>query len=99
MHSACSLAHVAARSPMSTRAVQKSESHVCAQHLPAAGAESRAGRQAPQAKQAKLALEQGGRKWVVEGHEGRQDLVLQDVDPKQAVYIFGCANCTVQVGP
>ena len=86
--------------PASTRAGQKSESHPRAQDCPAAGSGSRAGRQAPpakQAKQPKLALEQGGRKWVVEGHQGRQDLVLQDVDPKQAVYIFGCTNCTVQV--
>ena len=65
--------------------------------LISAGTEARGLRKAPTGKEPKLALEQGGRKWVVEGHTDNRDIVLQDVDPKQAVYIFGCSSCTIQV--
>ena len=65
--------------------------------LISAGTEARGLKKAPTGKEPKLALEQGGRKWVVEGHTDNRDIVLQDVDPKQAVYIFGCTSCTIQV--
>ena len=44
-----------------------------------------------------MALEQGGRKWAVENHTGNRDLVLDNVDAKQAVYIYNCKDCTIQV--
>ena len=34
---------------------------------------------------------------MVENHEGNHALLLDNVDAKQAVYIYGCKNCTVQV--
>lgn len=38
-----------------------------------------------------------GRKWVVENHEGKQDIIIDQTNPKQTLYIYKCSNCTVQV--
>lgn len=40
-----------------------------------------------------------GRKWTVENHKGNKQLVIDQTDPKQSVYIYNCHNSTVQVGP
>ncbi|XP_076918588.1 cyclase-associated protein 1-like [Bidens hawaiensis] len=38
-----------------------------------------------------------GRKWVVENQIGAKDLSIDDCDPKQTVYIFGCKDSVLQV--
>ena len=38
-----------------------------------------------------------GSKWVVEHHVNNSSIVIADTSPKQAVYIYGCKNSTVQV--
>ncbi|KAK6120956.1 hypothetical protein DH2020_045296 [Rehmannia glutinosa] len=40
---------------------------------------------------------QMGRKWVVENQIGRNDLVIDDCDAKQSVYVFGCKNSVLQI--
>ncbi|KAL5562973.1 hypothetical protein UlMin_032720 [Ulmus minor] len=40
---------------------------------------------------------QMGRKWVVENQIGRKNLVIDDCDAKQSVYIFGCKDSVLQV--
>lgn len=40
---------------------------------------------------------QGGKKWIVEYHKGNPDIVLEDVNMRQTVYIYKCENSTVQV--
>ncbi|KAL3614094.1 F-actin-capping protein subunit alpha [Castilleja foliolosa] len=40
---------------------------------------------------------QMGRKWVVENQVGRNNLVIDDCDSKQSVYIYGCKNSVLQV--
>ncbi|XXG81382.1 hypothetical protein AAC387_Pa09g2032 [Persea americana] len=40
---------------------------------------------------------QMGRKWVVENQIGRKNLVIDDCDPKQSVYVFGCKDSVLQV--
>lgn len=40
---------------------------------------------------------QMGRKWAVENQIGRENLVIDDCDSKQSVYIFGCKNCVLQI--
>ena len=45
-------------------------------------------------KPARTALD--GNKWVVENHEGQQ-IVLDQTELKQTVYIYNCTNCTVTV--
>ncbi|KAL3814140.1 hypothetical protein ACJIZ3_015408 [Penstemon smallii] len=40
---------------------------------------------------------QMGRKWVVENQIGRDNLVIDDCDSKQSVYVFGCKNSVLQV--
>jgi adenylyl cyclase-associated protein len=51
---------------------------------------------APKAsKPARTECEQG-RKWVVENHVGNHEILISDTDPRQAVYIYGCKNSTVQ---
>ncbi|KAG7270211.1 hypothetical protein CRUP_035943 [Coryphaenoides rupestris] len=50
---------------------------------------------APQKRPALLELE--GKKWRVENFEQRHDLVIEDTELKQVVYIFACNNSTVQV--
>ena len=38
-----------------------------------------------------------GRKWSIENHTGNRNLIIDQTDAKQSVYIFNCSNCTVQV--
>ncbi|KAL3621237.1 F-actin-capping protein subunit alpha [Castilleja foliolosa] len=40
---------------------------------------------------------QMGRKWVVENQVGRNNLVIDDCDSKQSVYIYGCKNSVLQI--
>ncbi|RRT60117.1 hypothetical protein GW17_00028199 [Ensete ventricosum] len=40
---------------------------------------------------------QMGRKWSVENHIGNKNLVIDDCDSKQSVYIFGCKDSVLQV--
>uniref|UniRef100_A0A7N0ZR78 Adenylyl cyclase-associated protein n=1 Tax=Kalanchoe fedtschenkoi TaxID=63787 RepID=A0A7N0ZR78_KALFE len=40
---------------------------------------------------------QMGRKWVVENQIGKKNLVINDCDSKQSVYIYGCKDSVLQV--
>ncbi|KAK1358678.1 cyclase-associated protein 1 [Heracleum sosnowskyi] len=40
---------------------------------------------------------QMGRKWVVEYQIGKKNLVIDDCDAKQTVYIFGCKDSVLQI--
>lgn len=40
---------------------------------------------------------QMGRKWMVENQIGRNNLVIDDCDAKQTVYIYGCKNSVLQI--
>ncbi|KAL8540243.1 hypothetical protein ACS0TY_001721 [Phlomoides rotata] len=40
---------------------------------------------------------QMGRKWVVENQIGQNNLVIDDCDAKQTVYIYGCKNSVLQI--
>ncbi|KAL3843460.1 hypothetical protein ACJIZ3_000863 [Penstemon smallii] len=40
---------------------------------------------------------QMGRKWVVENQIGRNNLVIDDCDSKQSVYVYGCKNSVIQI--
>ncbi|PSS26049.1 Cyclase-associated protein [Actinidia chinensis var. chinensis] len=40
---------------------------------------------------------QVGRKWVVENQIGRKNLVIDDCDAKQSVYVFGCKDSVLQI--
>ncbi|KAI3448039.1 hypothetical protein Pfo_004704 [Paulownia fortunei] len=40
---------------------------------------------------------QMGRKWVVENQVGRNNLVIDDCDAKQSVYVFGCKNSVLHI--
>ncbi|XP_059651148.1 cyclase-associated protein 1-like [Cornus florida] len=40
---------------------------------------------------------QVGRKWVVEYQIGKKDLVIEDCDAKQSVYIFSCKDSVLQI--
>ncbi|XP_027354339.1 cyclase-associated protein 1-like [Abrus precatorius] len=40
---------------------------------------------------------QMGRKWVVENQIEKKDLVIEDCDAKQSVYIYGCKNSVLQI--
>ncbi|CAI9104507.1 OLC1v1003192C2 [Oldenlandia corymbosa var. corymbosa] len=40
---------------------------------------------------------QMGRKWVVENQIGKKDLVIDDCDSKQSVYVFGCKDSVLQI--
>uniref|UniRef100_A0A3Q1FKW2 Adenylyl cyclase-associated protein n=1 Tax=Acanthochromis polyacanthus TaxID=80966 RepID=A0A3Q1FKW2_9TELE len=42
-------------------------------------------------------LELEGKKWRVENFEQKHDLVIDDTELKQVVYVFSCNNSTVQV--
>ena len=48
------------------------------------------------AKPGRTECEQG-RKWVVEHHVNNPEIIIAETSPKQAVYIYGCKNSTVQV--
>ncbi|RUS88919.1 hypothetical protein EGW08_003358 [Elysia chlorotica] len=38
-----------------------------------------------------------GKKWVVEYHKGNQNIVIDQTELKQSLYIFKCEGCVVQV--
>ncbi|KDD71802.1 hypothetical protein H632_c4375p0, partial [Helicosporidium sp. ATCC 50920] len=38
-----------------------------------------------------------GRRWVVEHGVGDREIVVDDTQPHQTVYVYGCSECTVQV--
>ncbi|KAJ3697672.1 hypothetical protein LUZ61_001377 [Rhynchospora tenuis] len=40
---------------------------------------------------------QMGRKWVVENQVGKKELVIDDCDSKQSVYVYGCKDSVLQV--
>lgn len=40
---------------------------------------------------------QMGRKWVVENQIGKKNLVIEDCDPKQSVYVFGCKDSVLLI--
>ncbi|BAF23848.1 cyclase-associated protein 1 [Oryza sativa Japonica Group] len=40
---------------------------------------------------------QMGRKWIVEHHVGNKNLVIEDCDTKQSIYVFGCKDSVLQV--
>ncbi|KAI3922340.1 hypothetical protein MKX01_006029 [Papaver californicum] len=40
---------------------------------------------------------QMGRKWIVENQVGRKDLVIEECDSKQSVYVFGCKDSVLQI--
>lgn len=40
---------------------------------------------------------QMGRKWVVENQIGKKNLVIDDCDSKQSVYVFGCKDSVLQI--
>ncbi|KAF5180273.1 Cyclase-associated protein [Thalictrum thalictroides] len=40
---------------------------------------------------------QMGRKWAVENQIGRKELVIDDCDAKQSVYVFGCKDSVLQI--
>ncbi|XVE49066.1 hypothetical protein DITRI_Ditri01bG0052300 [Diplodiscus trichospermus] len=40
---------------------------------------------------------QMGRKWVVENQFGKKNLVIDDCDAKQSVYVFGCKDSVLQI--
>ncbi|XP_074313396.1 cyclase-associated protein 1-like [Silene latifolia] len=40
---------------------------------------------------------QMGRKWAVENQIGKKDLVIDDCDSKQSVYVFGCKDSVLQI--
>lgn len=46
-------------------------------------------------KPPRLECEQG-RKWLVEHHVDNPHIVIADTNPRQAIYIFGCRNSTIQ---
>ncbi|KAL2611546.1 hypothetical protein R1flu_023238 [Riccia fluitans] len=50
----------------------------------------------PEVKKPVLEL-QLGRKWVVENHIGNREIIIDDTNSKQSVYIFGCKNSLIQV--
>ncbi|KAL4424859.1 hypothetical protein ABPG77_011109 [Micractinium sp. CCAP 211/92] len=64
---------------------------------PAAGTSSGgAAAGAKPAGPARLECEQG-RKWVVENQLGNREIVIDQTEPKQTVYIFNCSASTIQV--
>ncbi|XP_068603025.1 adenylyl cyclase-associated protein 2 isoform X2 [Brachionichthys hirsutus] len=42
-------------------------------------------------------LELEGKKWRVENFEKKQDLVIDETELKQVVYVFNCSNSTLQI--
>ncbi len=51
---------------------------------------------APAAKKPPV-MELQNKKWVVEYHEGRKDLMVSDTNLNQTVYMFKCSNCVLQI--
>lgn len=52
-------------------------------------------RKSPPAKPSKLALD--GKKWAVEYFTGKKDLMIQDTEMKQTVYVYRCTDCVITV--
>ena len=50
---------------------------------------------APATKAPKLSLE--GKKWAVENHVGNKTIELNDVNPKQTVYVYNCRDCVIKI--
>ncbi|KAF9135732.1 hypothetical protein BGW39_000601 [Mortierella sp. 14UC] len=46
-------------------------------------------------KSPKMALE--GNKWIIEYFENNNDVVLENAELDQSVYVFGCINSTIQI--
>jgi adenylyl cyclase-associated protein len=44
-----------------------------------------------------LECQGGGKKWVVEHHKGNNDIVIDNVNMKQTIYIYKCENSTIQI--
>jgi len=66
--------------------------------VPASGtpkATSSTAKAAAPAKPPKLALE--GNKWVVENHVGNREIVIDNTEARQTVYIYKCDNSVVQI--
>ncbi|XP_008329952.1 adenylyl cyclase-associated protein 2 [Cynoglossus semilaevis] len=42
-------------------------------------------------------LELEGKKWRVENFEQKHDLLIEETELKQVVYVFNCNNCTLQI--
>ncbi|KAL1308978.1 cyclase-associated protein 1 [Arachis ipaensis] len=40
---------------------------------------------------------QMGRKWVVENQIGKKDLIIEDCDAKQSVYVYGCKDSILHI--
>jgi hypothetical protein len=38
-----------------------------------------------------------GKKWAVENQVGNKTIVIDDVTPKQTVYVYNCVDCVIQV--
>ncbi|TSK31345.1 Adenylyl cyclase-associated protein 2 [Bagarius yarrelli] len=49
------------------------------------------------AKKSSPVLELEGKKWRVEHQEQVHDLVIEETELKQVVYVFSCNNCTLQI--
>ena len=47
------------------------------------------------AKTPKFALD--GKKWAVEHQVGNKTIVIDDVNPKQTVYVYDCVDCVIQI--
>lgn len=54
--------------------------------------------QARQAQQKAARIEcQQGRKWVVEFQNGNKEILIENTEPRQSVYIFNCTNSTIHI--
>nr|XP_046273075.1 adenylyl cyclase-associated protein 2 isoform X2 [Scatophagus argus] len=42
-------------------------------------------------------LELEGKKWRVENFDQKHDLVIEETELKQVIYVFSCSNCTLQI--
>ena len=36
-------------------------------------------------------------RWVVENQIGKKDLIIEDCDAKQSVYVYGCKDSVLQI--
>ena len=46
-------------------------------------------------KPAKTELE--GKRWNVEYHKNNREIIIEDVEHQQSVYVYKCEGCTIQV--
>ena len=47
-------------------------------------------------KPAKTELE--GKRWNVEHHKNNREIIIEDTELQQSVYVYKCEGCTIQVG-